>query len=270
MVKAQTYHSFVDTNKVWSVVEGYSLFSFNTFYYKFKGDTIINNLVYNKMLANSDSNMVNPWQYHAALREDSLHKVYIIQFNQPEKLLYNFNLQVGDTFHYSQICNLVVNSIDSVQLINGEFRKRINFYSGLNYHWIEGIGSEDGPLNIAVSYCDIDFNAELNCFTENDTLKYKSTTFNSCYFSNTALREIKNDLIKIIPNPAQNQLQIISNAKIKNGSITIQDINGRKVLNQSIVQSSIIDTSSLKNGYYVLYFYEDDMFEQAIKIMIFK
>lgn len=101
MTKAQNYHPFIDTNKVWSVVEGYSLFSYNTYYYKFSGDTNINNVSYKKMLSTTDSNLVSNWGYRAALREDTLHRVYISMNNQPEKLLYNFNLQVGDTFHYS-------------------------------------------------------------------------------------------------------------------------------------------------------------------------
>lgn len=265
--RAQSYHPFIDTNKVWSVVEGYSLFTYNTYYYKLKGDTTINNTTYKKMLSTIDSNLVY-WQYIAALREDSLQRVYISQYNQPEKLLYNFNLQIGDTVQYSQICNLVLNTIDSVQLINGEFRKRYLFFNSPSYQWIEGIGSEDGPLYIYVLGCDVDFNAELNCFTENDTLKYKSATFNSCYFSNTALHENKNDYIAFSPNPADAFITLNTEYPFKNGFISIKQLDGTMLLNESFKEKQSIDISNLHSGLYLLYFYDNGFVFQVTKLII--
>lgn len=270
LIKAQTYHPFIDTNKVWSVVEGYSLFTYNTYYYKLKGDTTINNTAYKKMLSSTDSNLVSSWQYIAALREDSLQRVYISQYNQPEKQLYNFNLQVGDTLHYTQMCTLLVNAIDSIQLINGEYRKRILFFNSPNYQWIEGIGSEDGPLYIYVLGCDVDFNAELNCFTENDTLKFKSANFNSCYFSNVSLNENSKDKFYFSPNPANNFIYLNNTFQSKNLVITLNDLNGKAITIQTISKNSTIDISQLNNGVYVIHFFEKGKILQSQKLVVLK
>lgn len=156
-----------------------------------------------------------------------------------------------------------------MQLLNGEFRKSINFYSS-NYKWIEGIGSEDGPLYIAVLYCDVDFNAALNCFTENDTLKYKNTTFNSCYFSNVGFNENSKKLFYLSPNPSSEFIKINTNYALKNASIHLKDLNGKELIYQQLNHSFEIDVSMLSNGFYILHLYENDEFVEAIKMMVLK
>jgi len=65
-----------------------------------------------------------------------------------EFLMYDFGLQVGDTFDLTTQYQVVLNSIDSV-LIDGNYYRRFNFdqvswFAGMNYNWIEGIGSNFG------------------------------------------------------------------------------------------------------------------------------
>jgi hypothetical protein len=57
-----------------------------------------------------------------------------------EKILYDFNLQLGDTVTWKPYDNIVF-GIDSIQAPNGEFLKRIAFDSQQDY-WIEGLGSD--------------------------------------------------------------------------------------------------------------------------------
>lgn len=104
---------------------------------------------------------------YGLIRKDTLGKVYIrflVPFPNPwtvnnyaefieneDNLLYDFNLNVGDTVAWKTGFAKVVNTIDSITLENGEVRKRIVFYreSQWEYNtdiWIEGIGSTKGLL----------------------------------------------------------------------------------------------------------------------------
>ena len=75
---------------------------------------------------------------------------YTYDFSNPndEFLLYDFGLQVGDTFNLTVTDEIALNSIDSV-FIEGDYYRRFNFdplttVVGSNYYWIEGIGSRFG------------------------------------------------------------------------------------------------------------------------------
>lgn len=75
---------------------------------------------------------------------------YSYDSNNPydEFLMYDFGLQVGDTFHLRIQDPILLTSIDSV-LIEGNYYRRFNFDElnstiGWGYYWIEGIGSRFG------------------------------------------------------------------------------------------------------------------------------
>lgn len=55
-----------------------------------------------------------------------------------ERLLYDFSLEVGDTFSNFQYENIVVDSVSTFTLENGEIRKYIVFDNGIK--WVDGIG----------------------------------------------------------------------------------------------------------------------------------
>lgn len=68
-----------------------------------------------------------------------------------DNLLYDFDLNVGDTVAWKTGFAKVVNTVDSITLENGEVRKRIVFYREHQWEyntdiWIEGIGSTKGLL----------------------------------------------------------------------------------------------------------------------------
>ena len=138
-IKSQT---LVKTNKVWSVVECHNFGACETYFNRFEGDTIIGDNQYKKLYATYDSSMGN-WYYIGAMREDSTNRVYYISGNTTnENLYYDFRLNQSDTFNFHVFNNtyqMIVNSIDTGTLINGEKRKRINFN---NFEeWIDGVGS---------------------------------------------------------------------------------------------------------------------------------
>ena len=90
---AQDHLPMLEENRVWSIMhEKHTLM----------GDTIINETTYKKLFFHSYIEEFTPdsLQYIAAMREDSLNqKVYFIWKNHEEEvLLYDFSLEVGNTF----------------------------------------------------------------------------------------------------------------------------------------------------------------------------
>jgi hypothetical protein len=246
----------VDSNNIWNIVEG----SFwtgpdrTTETYRFFEDTIINGKTYKKLYVSTESSLTN-WNYDGdALREDSSKKVYIILDGGVEQLLYDFNLNVNDSFN---LCGPwgqaeAVTSIDSVVLLNGEKRKRIKF--GNSYppmEWIEGIGNLSLFTESGVCFTDVNF--WLNCFAENNTLKYKDNAngFTSCLYYYQKL------YVTLSPNPFHGAATLeIRNGElgIKNLELKIYDVMGRVVHEQIVNRNSeIVNRDGLPDG---LYFYQ--------------
>lgn len=198
---AQTYYPIVDNNeKIWKSV---SLYGGDTTSYsidsvRFVCDTLINSRVYKKILEYTKRYISYPphmgWGYfheYFFLREDSTKKVFIIAPNGSENLLYDFNLNVNDTFYYYNdiYCVCVVHTIDSV-MIGSNYRKRIILYYPEDYDsipdiWIEGIGSITSPflrpyLNNPCATGGGIF--RFACYYENNVLVYNNPMppYNSC------------------------------------------------------------------------------------------
>jgi hypothetical protein len=144
--KAQVsvYKPFPDSNAIWNIRignGGTGPWSVSDISYKLTGkDTLILGQIY-KVIQDKFGN------YISAIRQDIPNKkVYGILdiLNPSDILLYDFNLQIGDTFRSRPLVNCdsitVIDALDSIQ-INGQYRKVLK--SG-NIDIIEGIGSNDG------------------------------------------------------------------------------------------------------------------------------
>jgi hypothetical protein len=102
----QEYHKLVDTNKLWStlIVEYIGPPTFDstlkTQHIRFGDDTIINGLIYKKVLETYNENLIN-WSYSGYIREDSSRKVYYLNYEcyDEEYLIYDFNVNIGDTIN---------------------------------------------------------------------------------------------------------------------------------------------------------------------------
>ena len=136
---------------------------------------------------------------------------YIIFPNDSiEYLLYDFNLNIGDTIPQTIINlqnNIYVTNIDSFFTPNGYY-KIFNLSSGFDL--IEGIGSTFGliePMSIF-----IESSSELLCFSINNTSYYPSSGLNCEVITN--IKEVESDfIISVFPNPFTDHL--IINKKIK-------------------------------------------------------
>jgi len=170
-----------------------------------------------------------------------------------EVLLYDFGLQVGDTFQFQTGVIDSVSSIDSI-LLNGLYRKKINFqnmYTNGNlgsYYWIEGVGSTYGFFP---AYYVFENELFFNCFTTyNDTISFGG----SCPCSPVGVSEI--DLIdteiRITPNPCNSSTRILFSID-KLNTFCIFDMLGNKVKICTFQGKEFyLDISEWKKGIYIL------------------
>jgi hypothetical protein len=251
--KAQTtvYHPFPDSNATWCCSY---IFSFppNCYYgyssYKMSGKQFINSNWYNRILYHDSSahwqcsppiyfgsTVINDTFY---VRQDSnLKTVWIYDTNSnTDKVLYNFNLNVGDTLDTTKVYfangfagTKIITSIDSV-LINGTYHKRFNYNTGCTMFptdtsMIEGIGALHGLIYPPSCFESFFF---LNAFEQNNTLLYGDSTA-VCYDFTTSIAENKHKTtVNIFPNPTNDKI-IIENLPTEKINLRLINIFGQEI-----------------------------------------
>lgn len=190
---AQAYHPFPDSNATWSENSYYywtmfgtniEVWNFSGEQFSLKGDTLINSKKYSLVQAQyiwsyttdydtvviDFSKPVYLAEIIGGIREDSS-KVWFFNFNYPlapidsEVVIYDFNLSKGESILYPYL--RTVQEIDSIQLNDGSFRRRIVFLEDgdVSDSWIEGIGSSLGFLGLFHEPYHLGLHGtRLNCF----------------------------------------------------------------------------------------------------------
>ncbi|MFP4472231.1 MAG: hypothetical protein ACLFPE_16230, partial [Bacteroidales bacterium] len=199
---ARNTQSLLTEGNTWSVVECTGLCT--SYYLKIEGDTILNGNLYKKLVRSNDSLQSN-WYFEAALRQDADGKIWR-RDGSSESLYYDFGLEAGDMFSTSvngcQI-DMQVESVETITLLNGEQRTKINFQS--EESWIEGIGSTLGMSNMGKYQCWFDIYFYLNCFTEDGITKYDDPAWDGCFHYSVGMDEPLQKsaaLLNAYPNPA--------------------------------------------------------------------
>jgi PKD repeat protein len=164
------------------------------FRYGMIGDTIIGltddtSYTYTKVYSLYDSTLSTQYStYFGAIRTEG-DQVYALLPGYVEALLYDYTLEEGDTIWYpigGALCYdgvefweenhyRVVTNIDSVEMANGEFRRRWQLQGGMNDTWIQGIGSVVwyglfNPFISTASYCGDTYT--FACMKEGDEVVY--------------------------------------------------------------------------------------------------
>ena len=183
------------------------------------GETIINNLVYTKMLKTGkrryiDANGVSTYTYfngilYGHIRSDSTRTYW--GSGTGERLLYDFSLQVGDHLPNTIISDTTtfVTSIDTI-IINGKSLRRFYIKDTVNSNlvsrwYIEGIGHQHGI--IAPMYGSSVEGYDFFCYAENGVavLPPGSNCDLMVGIDNPA---INNDVLSIYPNPSTGWIKI--------------------------------------------------------------
>lgn len=248
---AQNYIPFPDSNAVWrsECAQGFQGEDHWYNYYSVGvDDTIIGSYTYHILNGGSEG---------AYRNDDTARKVYYVPpLDTTEVLLYDFSLQVGDTFKIPTVFTYcfdsigVVASIDSV-LIGAQYRRRINFsviWDIIAPH-IEGIGSTSGLLEY-YNIC-FEYGCYLICFKQNDTIYWGNEIQCQPWANEVNYYEQSNREILLYPNPSIGVLTIQGNYELP-AVMELYDITGRKVLQLAINNEQLtIDVSHLSKGLYL-------------------
>src|ERR1039457_1019146 len=166
---SQSYHKLIRTNTYWDVYDlGFMYYNSISRIYYTGNDTVIDGNVY-KLSRYYPFEPANPPNFIPPFvidtnsspagfltREDTIMKkvyIYCPDLTPKDQLFYDFSLAVGDTlqsdYNIDQCGNrLVLTSIDSVFLNNGEKRRRFNFHGPASCfyigNYIESIGGSQG------------------------------------------------------------------------------------------------------------------------------
>lgn len=264
------YFNLVDTNKIWHLAECTNLSVCGTSVLYFEGDTTIAGTLYKKLIVNQDSGGVGSY-YPIAAREDTSAKQVFFYIGNTEYLAYDFSLTEGDTISTiidgcSVLLTVLVDNIAVFPV--GEKRKTMYMSNGET--WIEGIGSLSGLPNAGLKYCTW-FNALLNCFTENDTVKLHHPNFASCYYNLVGIQILSSDKpINIYPNPFSDFTTVnFDNPTSENCKVSIYDMKGVLIKEyKNIVSGKLkIERGTIENGiYFVRLQIKDNVYVQKIVI----
>ena len=232
-------------------------------YAKTNGDTIINGKQYT---------IITRLNYPGCFIRENNGLVYCkysnnSPFDTSEFLLYNFNLQLGDTMQIAMIGYELmfttghVEYIDSI-LIGSTYHKKIGISGWHHIDFIEGVGSLQGLLYPEIPW--VDWMSDLTCFSRNDTifsLTGGGTTYTGNCWQFVDVREPETNKLIVSPNPTNDFLRIIGPTIIKAELFTM---NGQKILETTLQNINIVDC---KRGIYLLKVYSTDRTVENFKIV---
>jgi hypothetical protein len=228
------------------------------------GDTTINGLTYHKLFTPFIQEILNVnclmWMttgYKGAIREDTLLRMifFVPQSDTTEQLLYDFNMQVGDTVQgylrgYLQPGFDTVIAIDSV-LIGQDYRKRWYINNSYSIYIIEGIGSTYGLFEQSPG-TSTDFPIyNMDCYRLFDVTLYPGT-LTSCDLITSLpfIAPVNNDIL-VYPNPSEGILTIKSpNSGMH--QIYLTDLSGRLINTFHAEGAHEFLLSSLPEGMFIL------------------
>jgi hypothetical protein len=169
-----------------------------------------------------------------------------------ERLLYDFNLVVGDTLpltanNYQS--DIVVTAIDSVYTPYG-YRKRFAISNSWSSYLVEGIGHDRGlfePLNLP-----LECGYNLVCYSLNDSAWYPSTG-PSCDVSAAVIDQEEQIGVSVFPNPSSGIFDIVLDIYVNDLKIRLLTLEGQVVLECASSGSSFtVDLSKYSSGTYFL------------------
>jgi hypothetical protein len=215
--------------------------------------------------------------YNGAIREDSANKiVYIVPpSSSTEEVLYDFNLQVGDTimgYFYNTISGNreIVQSIDSV-LVGGNYRKRWNINPNYQVAFIEGVGSTYGVIETLPGGFVTDLpSISVTCFSQNNMTLYPNNAGSCNLITSVNSPENSAGKLKVFPNPFSTETTFYADKFLSNATLTIYNPQGQVVrqIDDITGRTITLNRDNLSSGFYFLHLTEDNKIIATDKIMI--
>jgi hypothetical protein len=232
--------------------------------YRVIGDTLINDTTYKKIWKSGvrtfypagpngvcfNTQPEEIQEMAAFLRQEGRKIFWRNGFEGQDQLIYNFELQVGDSLPVNGINflnDIVVVSRDTI-LVNGEERLSYQFNNAPVSYYVEGIGHSGGFLQYIPPM--LECGHRLHCYGQNDVPLYPINPQDECDYTVGIETEIASNEFSIYPNPAQEVLTIELNAA-GNKTLEITNMNGQVVekLNFSETRNQV-SISALPAGVY--------------------
>jgi hypothetical protein len=277
---AQAYKPFPTSGAIWREYQtGYQCDCCSDYQIFIAGDTVINSITYHKlkktgMMYFQDLNgnchpifWYNINQYAGGFRNDSINKrvYYFPPYALNESLLYDFNLNLGDTTD-TYLSNFIgedwiVTNVDSV-LIGNEYHRRLqlNYCLGKPLHIIEGIGSTLGLLSPFICWEPYyEHVSNLMCFKQNNQIVFPQHTIDCNLVSSVnALDEVNLDFqVSVFPNPTNDMLSVTTS--LLGFDISIYTQSGQLVYKKKVDSNSAqIDISTWQTGQYSIELSKND------------
>ena len=262
----QSFNPFPTENTSWETVTQFMDPGNPSYSYEFDrtdGDTLINGQLYTKInrlsLPSCFIRETNGFVY-CKYSNDS-------PFDTTEFLLYNFNLQLGDTMQMAMAGYELmfttghVEYVDSL-LIGSQYHKQIGITGWHHIDFVEGIGSLQGLFYPEIPW--VDWMADLNCFSANDTiysLSGQGTTEQGNCLQLLNVQETQIDELQVFPNPTHDYIEIKGQ---KIAKAELYSINGQILLETTLQK---INISPFKTGIYLLKLYFPDRTVENFKIV---
>lgn len=193
------YHPFAVEGKVWHMLynqpESTDFYPQYEFSYYIEGDTLISGIKCKKLYTHNEGNN-NSTKYKLALYEEGKTVYFIPQNHTDSYILYDFGIPVGTTSIIEDVIHpewkIKIRNNEERYIIAGDDRRCLlvnrvddtvnelseNYPSGW---WIEGIGSELGPLNTwlfqamgncsFLKYCEINGHIVFNTSSMNESTR---------------------------------------------------------------------------------------------------
>ena len=268
--KSQTYHKLIQDSVYWDEIkfnyQGDGCFGYDSIKRLFfETDTTIGGVLYSKVkyynfISLDNDSFCPPFEiahqkyelFNIFVREDTLErKVYILDigFSPVEQLLFDFSLQPNDMFYntyYMEAESLFVSNIDSIQLYDGSYRRRINMdgvSTGQSYSFIEGIGCFEGLLHGVFNDGVIAY--QMLCVKEKTVPLYGYCV---TYFTNINRQDNKFD---IFPNPTCEYINVSCQDIHQKCFAKIYNLCGEVIQQAEIVdENTLINISSASPGLY--------------------
>lgn len=231
--------------------------------YNLNGDSVLNAITYFKLFRTGTDSAANTLdggysistfnQYYGLLREDSNRVYFVPSWLTSERLLYDFNLSLGDTVPYSYgfpSCSPgTIYSTDSFYF-DGQPRERLFVAAMSNTGQVrifQGIGANSGLLGAMCMQIDGINSCLKGYYNSKDTIQ-----FTNCSSVFTMINKTENYIANVRPNPFSTQLTF-SLADNEQTTVSLYNFLGQQVFQQSFTNSTTINTEQLTDG---IYFYE--------------
>lgn len=275
---SQTYRPMVKDSMMDFILrvdtDSYPPYSYKTRIRKYVGDTVIDGKTYVSMyeinLLSLDTTysvdtLFRGDKYVGGIRENNKKVFFYSRNDTTERLVYDFNLNVGDTmeFYYGDFSQtlrkvkaklILIDSLWTSNFPLNTKRYRYTILSGSfapGFDVVEGYGKLHYWNDPIIRTTSID----LTCLIHGDSIIFKTYMESSCFQGMLASLEKINKIsqIKLFPNPSKNKITIESSDNKQLKQVLFYSLSGKLIKKVNLIPSVSnrnISVKELPKGFY--------------------